>query len=237
MTLHQNPPTDSAATGITLEVWADVVCAWCYVGIHRLRHALEAFHQRADIHLQLRSFELEPEFHQDPSATTVVDLLVAQGLYSNRDSANRRFRYVTEAGAEEGIELCTGLARPTSSFEAHRLVHFAAEHGRGLSLLEHLMRAYHVDNHNLNEVQVLATAAQEVGLDSRAAHVVLDNDTYTTEVRTDEQRAVDLGIRTIPAFHISGSHLLEGVPTVADLRALLRRALRKQSPTQKRSSA
>ena len=237
MTLHQNPPTDSAETGITLEVWADVVCAWCYVGVHRLRRTLDAFARRADIHLQLRSFELEPEFHEDPSATTVVDLLVAQGLYPNRDSASRRFRYVTEAGAEEGIELCTGLAQPASSFEAHRLVHFAAEHGRDLSLLEGLMRAYHVDNRNLNESQVLVTVAQEVGLDSGAAHAVLDSDTYATEVRADEQRAVDLGIRTIPAFHISGSHLVEGILTVADLRALLRRALRRQSPSQKQSSA
>ncbi|HTE16831.1 MAG TPA: DsbA family protein, partial [Armatimonadota bacterium] len=42
-----------------IEVWADVVCPWCWIGETRLYHALE---QRPDIEAQIvwRPFQLQP---------------------------------------------------------------------------------------------------------------------------------------------------------------------------------
>ena len=48
----RTPPT-------TIEVWADIVCSWCYVGKRHLEAALQEFPE-GSVELRWRSFELDP---------------------------------------------------------------------------------------------------------------------------------------------------------------------------------
>ncbi|HEX9529095.1 MAG TPA: DsbA family protein [Streptosporangiaceae bacterium] len=43
-----------------VEIWADVVCPWCYLGKRRSEHALESFEHRDDVSVVFRSFEPDP---------------------------------------------------------------------------------------------------------------------------------------------------------------------------------
>ncbi|HEX5657385.1 MAG TPA: DsbA family protein, partial [Polyangiales bacterium] len=52
---------------LTVEVWSDIACPWCWVGKRRLEAALAKFEHAKDTQVVWRAFEL------DPSAPRVRD--------------------------------------------------------------------------------------------------------------------------------------------------------------------
>ena len=45
---------------LTVEIWSDVVCPWCYVGKRRFERALAAFDHGDEVQVTWRSFQLDP---------------------------------------------------------------------------------------------------------------------------------------------------------------------------------
>ena len=43
-----------------IDVWADVVCPWCFIGKRRLEKALASFERRDEITIRHRAFQLDP---------------------------------------------------------------------------------------------------------------------------------------------------------------------------------
>ena len=43
-----------------IEVWADVVCPWCYIGKRRLEKAIAGFEHGEEVEVVYRSYELDP---------------------------------------------------------------------------------------------------------------------------------------------------------------------------------
>ena len=46
---------------LTVEIWSDVVCPWCYIGKRRFEAALASFEHAAEVVVTWRAFELDPE--------------------------------------------------------------------------------------------------------------------------------------------------------------------------------
>ncbi|WP_206342490.1 DsbA family protein [Streptomyces ureilyticus] len=50
-----------ATTRLTVDVWADVLCPWCYLGERRLDTAIASYPHAAHIALRVHSFQLDPD--------------------------------------------------------------------------------------------------------------------------------------------------------------------------------
>jgi predicted DsbA family dithiol-disulfide isomerase len=48
-------------SALTVEIWSDVVCPYCYLGKAQLASALERFEHRDEVTVVARAFELDPE--------------------------------------------------------------------------------------------------------------------------------------------------------------------------------
>src|SRR4051794_30910291 len=59
---------------LTVEIWSDVVCPWCYLGKRRFEEALERFEHRDEVSVLWRSFELDPEAPIAPEGTAAERL-------------------------------------------------------------------------------------------------------------------------------------------------------------------
>ena len=115
-----------------------------------------------------------------------------------------------EAGAQNGVVLRFDKARPGNTFDAHRLLHLAAERGVQHDLKERLLKATFTRGAEIADHDVLGAVAADAGLDSGEAHRVLASDAFAAEVRADEQRAADLDIRSVPFFVINGTFGVSG---------------------------
>jgi predicted DsbA family dithiol-disulfide isomerase len=105
-------------------------------------------------------------------------------------------------------------ARVWNTFDAHRLLHWAAEPGQpegAQRALKHaLLQVYHGDNRNPGDAAVLLEMAAKVGLDTAAAAEVLQSGRYAEEVRAAEHDWQQAGIRSVPAIVINRQHLISG---------------------------
>jgi predicted DsbA family dithiol-disulfide isomerase len=215
---------------VLVEIWSDVVCPWCYIGKRRFEQALARFEHRDQVQVRWRSLEL------DPSASTSGDrdyVTHLAGKYRiDPTDAAAKIEQVTAAAAGEGLTYRLDQARPTGTFDAHRLLHLA--NGRGLqeALQERLMAAYCGEGRHLGDRDTLVDLAAAVGLDAGDARSVVEGDAYAEAVRADEATGQALGLTGVPFFAVDRRLAAAGAHPADDLLRLLREAWAQREPAE-----
>ncbi|MET0133704.1 MAG: DsbA family oxidoreductase [Kibdelosporangium sp.] len=176
-----------------VEIWSDVICPWCYIGKARFEAALAGFEHRDEVDVVYRSFEL------DPGRDTVES--VGQMLTE---------RYGPQAGEMEqrvaALARGEGLGYRTdrevgNTFDVHRVLHLAREHGLERELMTAVFAANFADAKPLFAGDTVLDLAVEVGLDKAEVRRVLDDPTaYADAVRGEEREAAQLGATGVPFF-------------------------------------
>jgi predicted DsbA family dithiol-disulfide isomerase len=190
-----------------VEIYADVLCPWCYIGKRRLAAALDKVAGRDSVEIVWRSYELAPDQGRTPGPTAAEAMAGWWG-----EQAPARITRIEELGAAEGLELNLRLARPVNTFDAHRLCHLAADRGRADQMMERLLRAYHTEGLNVADRGVLRRLGAEAGLDADQVRVVLAGDDYAADVRADRRRGAERGVTGVPSLVIAGSPPVFGCP-------------------------
>ncbi|EWT01232.1 dithiol-disulfide isomerase [Intrasporangium oryzae NRRL B-24470] len=202
-----------------IDIWSDIVCPLCYIGKRRLETAVARFEHADELEIQWHSFEL------DRGAAAVVDGelvdLVARKYGTTREQAVAQHESMAAAAAELGLEFNWQQARYGNTFDAHRVVHLAAEQGLADAAHERLMRAYFSDGLAVGDRETLVRLATEIGLDEPVVRDMLDSDDYGNHVRSDEATAKMLGIEAVPFFVFDRKYGISGAqPTEVFTQAL-----------------
>lgn len=206
---------------MTLEIWSDIACSWCYVGKRRLEAALAQFEHRDEVDVVWRSFELDPTAPKTAPAKSGAALLAElRGI--SLPQARAMQQQMTDLAAAEGVGLDFERLQPVSTFDAHRLLHLARAHGRQGALQERLLRAYFTEGERLSDPATLARLAAEVGLPAAAVAQVLAGDAYGAAVREDEQTAGELGARGVPFLVIDRALAAAGALAPVEMLHFLR---------------
>jgi predicted DsbA family dithiol-disulfide isomerase len=207
---------------VQVEIWSDVVCPWCYVGKRRFEAALARFGRRDALHVRWRSFEL------DPAAPTVREVAVVDHLAAKygvtRPEAHAMQERVVSVAAGEGLELRFDRARSGNTFDAHRLLHLAADRGTQDAVKERLFAAYFTEGEAIGDRGVLARLGAEAELDAAEAADVLAGGAYADAVRADEADARALGISGVPFFVVDRAYGASGAQSADVLLGMLERA-------------
>jgi predicted DsbA family dithiol-disulfide isomerase len=182
---------------LTVEIWSDIVCPWCYIGEHRFESALARFAHRDQVKVVRRSFQLDPSTPRD-SQDRVLDMLSSKYGVSPAQAAQMEQR-VAGLAAAEGLPMRSDRFT-ANTFDAHRLLHLAAEHGRQDELMALLFAGHFANQQAIGDHATLVQIAAEAGLDPAEAQRVLESDAYADAVRGDLQRAAMFGIRGVPFF-------------------------------------
>lgn len=205
-----------------IDIWTDIVCPFCYLGRRRFEEALARFEHRDEVEVQWHSYELD----RNAEAVSDVDLpsQLAAKYGTTRDDVVAQQEGLAAQGAQLGIDFRFDHARHGNTFDAHRIVHMAAEVG-GDELAgraqERLMRAYFTEGIAIGDREALATLAPDLGLESAAVREMLTSDDYGNHVRSDEATAKMLGITGVPFFVLDRRYGVSGAqPTEVFERAL-----------------
>jgi len=179
-----------------IEVWSDVVCPWCFIGKRRLDSALEQAGVK-DAEIVYRAFQLDPSATTDGARTVDV---ISRKYGVSLEEAEKMMDNVTSVAAGEGLNfrLLDGVSGNTG--DAHRLILWAAEQGRGQELVEALFHRYFELAEPVFTTDDLLPIAAEVGLDRAAAAELLSSDAYADQVVADQAQAADYGANGVPFF-------------------------------------
>lgn len=184
---------------VDVQIWSDVACPWCYVGKRRFEQAVERFRSEGgDVSVTYRSFELSPETPVDFEGDEVDFLARHKGM--QRDQVVAMLDQMTVVAADEGLAYDFAALQHTNTDLAHQLLHLARSHGQQAAMKERLLAAYFVEGRHVGRVGDLADLAAEVGLDREEVVAALESGAHLDDVRADQQRALELGIRGVPFF-------------------------------------
>ncbi len=116
------------------------------------------------------------------------------------------------------------LVRPANTFDAHRVLHLAKEHGLQDSLAGRLTRAYLAEGELLNDHPTLQRLGEEAGLPAEVLARALDGGAYAEQVRADQAEAGRREVTAVPTFLVDDRHVIPGAQSPDSLLATLRRS-------------
>lgn len=193
---------------MTIEIWSDVVCPFCYIGKREFESALEQFAHKAEVTVIWKSFELDPTA---PTRSEFDMYGMLQSKYGGtREEAIARVQGVVDRAKTVGLDYQMDQAIIGSSFDAHRLIQFAKVQGKGAEAEERLFKAYFTEGVHLADHPSLVRLAREIGLNGEEVAALLASAQFTDEVRADEREAQQLGIRGVPFFVIDRKYGVSG---------------------------
>lgn len=202
-----------------VDVWSDVMCPFCYIGKRHLEAALQEFEHADKIEVVWHSYQL------DPDAETVTDkdayTYLAERKGQTVEWSKQAHQQVTDMAAKAGLRYDFDKVVIANSFDAHRLSHYAKEHGKGNDIEEQLFKAHFTDGKNIADHQVLAELAANVGLDKQEVLSVLATDKYADAVQKDIETAAQLRVGGVPFFVLNKKYGVSGAqPAETFLQAL-----------------
>jgi predicted DsbA family dithiol-disulfide isomerase len=208
---------------VNIEVWSDVICPWCYIGKHRLESALQGF--AGDVTLTFRAYQLDPS--PVPQPMPIKQALAAK--FGGPQQAEQMFAHVSAVAAGDGLILDFDRAVLANTFDAHRLIAWAAGQDLQLMMIETLQRAHFAEGIDLGSHAALARLAGSVGLDEQAALTHLESSAGTDAVNADLAEVRELGITSVPTFVIDRKYVVQGAQETSVLRSALDEIARREA--------
>ncbi|MBD8013045.1 DsbA family oxidoreductase [Microbacterium sp. NPDC077391] len=196
---------------ISIDIWSDIACPWCYIGKRNLEKGLAATAGDDDapqVRITFHSFELSPDTPVDFDGDEIDFLAGHKGM--PREQVEQMLGQVTSVAAAAGLEYRFDLLQHTNTVKAHELLHFAKAKGLQHEMEERLMSAYFTEGRHVGRVDDLVALAEEVGLDAAEARSALESSAYLDAVRADQAQARAYGINGVPFFVIDGQYGVSG---------------------------
>lgn len=205
---------------LTVEIWSDVQCPWCYIGKRRFETALADSGEHVAI--TYRSFELAPDTPVDYDGTPADYLSERKGI--SREQASEMMAHVTGLAAQEGLAYDFDHVHQTNTVLAHELLHLARERGLQAELKERLLAAYFEQGRHVGRVDQLVDLGTDVGLDADEIRAALADHRYLPAVKADVAQAAAYGIRGVPFYVIDGALGVSGAQSPETFVAALAQA-------------
>ncbi|SIN27916.1 DsbA family oxidoreductase [Micromonospora cremea] len=206
-----------------IEIYADVVCPWCYIGKRRLEEALASY--GGEVTVRYRPFQLDPSPVAEPRP--LVEAMGAK--FGGPERARQMFAHVTEVAASDGLRLDFDRAVIANTFDAHRLVSYATDHGRAADMVEALYQAHFTQGVDVGSREALATLAGGIGLDAADVRRFLDSDERSADITAELAAARELGVTSVPTFVLAGKYAVTGAQEAQTLLAALAEVEQRES--------
>lgn len=117
-----------------------------------------------------------------------------------------------------------------SSFDAHWMLHLAAEHGVAGEFMDAVQRDLLGEGVNVYTDAYLANAATRVGVPAAQAKALLTGAEYANAVRADEKLAREAGVTAVPFTILGGRLAIPGAATADAYADAITRALSTGDP-------
>ncbi|MDD5340785.1 MAG: DsbA family oxidoreductase [Candidatus ainarchaeum sp.] len=191
-----------------VDIWADVMCPFCYMGKRKFEAALQRFPHKQEVEVIWHSFQLDPALTPRPGEDLYSYLARIKG--QSRKWSVKFNKQVADAAKKVGLVYDFDKVVVNNTFDAHRLIHQAKKSGLGAQAEERLFRAYFTEGRDIGDHKVLAALGAEIGLDPKDVKKMLESDAYADDVRKDEAEAGKLGADGVPFFLLNGKYTIIG---------------------------
>lgn len=198
----------SAPRAVRIDIFADLICPWCYVGWAALKAGART-HPDIRCGVQWRNYLLHPD---TPS-----------GGYDRKAFFKGRYEpeklaaiHTALLAAAEAAQIALDLAAPQrlpNTLDAHRLIRWAAGQGCAEAAIDALFAAYWIDGRDIGAPAVLAELAGDIGLDPGIVADLLASEADRDAIAAMHNEAVRIGVSGVPVVLLNRQAVLMGAET------------------------
>ena len=204
---------------LSVDVFSDVVCPWCFIGKRRLEKAL-MLTPEISVEVNWRPFFLNPWVPREGMSR--ADYLTTK--FGSVDRYRSIAQRVAAAAEAEGLTYALEkIARQPNTLDCHRLIRWAGESGDAGRMKQRLMELYFTEGGDLSDREVLVRAARDCGT-SENVRERLAGTTDVAEVEAEAEAAKNAGIDGVPCFIFGGVLAVSGAQAPDYLADAMRRA-------------
>jgi predicted DsbA family dithiol-disulfide isomerase len=210
--LDKTTEVGSPAT-LQIDVIADLICPWCYLGKRRLDDALSAVHGPSAV--TWYPFQLNPEM---PAAGMAFeDYLVKK--FGDPEKLQPGLQELQNVGRNEGIKFrFDRLTRIPNTLNAHRLMKLAeADTAVASDLAEDLLSGFFEGGLDIADQDVLTGIGEQHGLAAKDIRDTLEDETSRKIVLSQEAHVRESGVTGVPDFLINKRLLVVGAQSTENL--------------------
>lgn len=191
---------------LNVEVIADFVCPFCFLGKRRLDNALKAVQGPCDV--SWYPYQLNPEIASEGQAFN--DYITRR--FDSAAKLEPVLRRLTAEGKAAGIDFrFDKVAHVPNTLAVHQLMYLAETMGLDRSALaDDLMSAFFEQGRNIGEKDEMVDIASAHGIVANDVEAAIDSDQIKQFVMTREAQVRRSGIVGVPGFLLNRRLLIVG---------------------------
>jgi len=214
-------------SSISIDLFSDFVCPWCFIGNVRLEQALAGLSGELTAEVSYHPFFLDPT--TPPEGISIPDMLRRKYGADPKQLWARAEAAARESGVALDLSLQPKMYRTEA---AHTLMRHAEAKGTQAALAKALFRSYFLEAANIGDADVLAGIAEPHGFTRDEALELIHADAELELTREAAISAAQGGIRGVPFFVFDGKLAVSGAQSTSVLQAAIRQALATTSPSE-----
>jgi len=200
-----------------IDVISDFVCPWCFIGMQRLRQALDRADQGETASVFWHAFFLNPD--TPPEGEPYREFM--ERKFGGAEAVDDLHRRLIEEGGPDGIQFDfeSMQVRP-STIAAHALMDGLQREGfDALALAEGIFRAHFLEGENIGRHDALIEVARAAGLPDEPVARILAQPVQAEDL---DVLARDLGVAGVPLFFFEQQRAVSGAQSAKVLLQTMR---------------
>lgn len=225
----------SSPAKVVIDIWSDVMCPWCVIGLNQLDKALVALRDEVTATIRFHPFELNPDMAEE-GEEQAAHIQRKYGRTAEQSAGMRDTMKQAAANAGYSFEY-TGKGNPPPQMMwntrlAHRLLTWTLhDHGPALQvpLKRALFDAHFQQRRNIADPEVLAAIAETIGLNRIAALSAMIDPQIDAMVTAGQRQAWDMNVSGVPAMVINGKLMIPGAQEPDTYANLIRKVVAREA--------
>lgn len=193
---------------LVVEVWSDVVCPSCRIGINQLQNAIANNKTEDKIEIVLRSFQLDSKFPKNQSMFLLDHLTEVKGYVMS--VVKQICSNLNPVRSNLNINYWFEDALIYNVLEAHHLIHWAKSICKVKQLEKKLFHLYFCKSIDLSKRENPLVACQTVELNINEAKKVPESNEFINDVKDDINMAKMRGVKGSSYFLVDQKTSLSG---------------------------
>jgi predicted DsbA family dithiol-disulfide isomerase len=187
-----------------INVFADTICGWCFIGHTNLNEALKKFpNLKFDIHHT--PFQLNPDM---PTEGISRDKYL-EIKFGGKDYAASMYENMKLKAKESGLNFNFEKIKKTpNTVLSHLLINLSKQFNLQNEIIEKIYKSYFIDGLDIGDVNILTNIAKENNI-SENIFTNFINDRNTENINSKILIAKEKGINGVPFFEI-GKDFISG---------------------------
>lgn len=189
---------------VTVDMWSDLVCPWCWIAKKRFERALNELEFKDQVQVNYHAYRIGRNLSPKPFGEILAFKL---GSISKADAMMENIKKIA---ASEGLEYNFETMLFGDSLKALALVHAAKEINKEKELLEKLFIANTTQGRSIFTTKSLVQISREIGINREFVESSIQNPAYQEAVLSDELKVSKLGASGVPLFMFNEQLFING---------------------------